>query len=274
MRSPLLLLSFGLPIALASGCGGSSGGTSKYLNLTGNWNIALTPSNPMQIGPLLGGYITNTNSSVSGTLLLQVPACSASLVSMPATSPVSVPIAGTLAADGNIAFTGTSSDGLTLSVNGVVTYPSAPVPGIYYPLDGAYAISGGCTASESGSVIGLAVLPLATTYTGTLQSASGSSYGASLTVAESGPNSQGVYTLSGAATFTGNPCFSSGAITSSVVFGDNVDVTISLNNNSSLEFTAFAPPVPPNSLLTSILYNVSGGACAGDAGSGYLTGRG
>jgi hypothetical protein len=275
MRSPLLLLPFGLLIALVSGCGGSLNGTSKYPNLTGNWNIGLIPSNQLQTGPRLGGYITNTNSSVSGTLLMQVPTCTPSQVSLPATSPVSIPIAGILAPDGNISFTGTSSDGLTLSVTGVVAYPSgSPPPGIVYPLDGVYTIAGGCTASESGSIVGLSVLPLATTYTGTLQPASGNSYGMSLAVAESGPNGEGVYTLSGAATFTGNPCFSTGTITSGVVFGDNVDLTISLSNNSSLEFTAYAPPVPPDTLLNVNLYSVAGGTCAGEMGSGVLTGPG
>jgi hypothetical protein len=258
--SPLLVL----VSLIISGCGGSTQTPSSPSGtLTGNWEIGLFPNNSSQTAPEIGGYITNTNNAVSGTLLMQGLTCTSSIVTLP--------ISGTITPEGNISFAGTSSEGLTLSAAGVIEYPPSPVPGIWYPLSGAYTLSG-CAGSQSGSIEGLSEAVLrAGTYTGTFQSASGNSFGVSMPIVQSGPDADGEYTLtSGTVAFTGSQCFSTGTITSSNVFGGNVDVTVSLNNNGTLEITGAHAPLP-TFIIPVISYRVTGGTCGSDTGSGVLT---
>jgi hypothetical protein len=188
-------------------------------------------------------------------------------------STVSLPITGTLTPDGNISFTGTSSGGLTLTIIGTYAFELPRVPGISYPLNGTYSITDSCVSNQSGSMMGLAAIALEPgTYTGTFQSSSGNTFGVSMPLAQSGPDADGEYSVApGMATITGSPCFSTGTITSSNVFGGYVDVTVNLNNNGTLEIMGSHPAGVPGPYIPKESYRVTGGTCASDTGSGLLT---
>lgn len=253
-----------LPL-LMSGCGGSPGSGSSaptYDNLTGNWSLILIPSNPLVVWPLPGGYLMNTNGAVSGTLHMNNSSC----YSLTA----DIPVTGTLTSTGNIDLTSAAVGGQTLSITGVaIVFTIPPATETIGTINGTYTISGGCADGQNGRVDGRLIPPVNGVYTGTFESVSGQNIGVSLNVSQAGPNADGEFSVSGPVTFTGSPCFTTGSITSSTIFGDYIDVTISASNNGTMEFTGEILDTVPVEI--DGLYKVTAGACAGDSGGGTVT---
>lgn len=263
--SPTSLL---IPLAALLGCGGAPNGLPpasppSYPNLTGNWNLILVPSNPLVLGPDAGGFITNTNGSVTGILHITDTNCY--------TAAQDIPVTGTVTSAGILALNSAMVAGQMLSITGIafVGNGSSATLANLSLIDGNYTFTGGCLNGESGLVVGEMVPPVTGNYAGTLQSASGQSFSVNASTTQEGPNADGEYNISGSVTFTGSPCFSAGTITSSTIFGANIEVTITATNGT-MELSGQILPTVPMSIIGS--YQVNGGACAGDTGSGTLTG--
>jgi hypothetical protein len=266
MRCNVSTLFFFLLSAFVSGCGGSATTTSSpiaYPNFAGNWNIFVVPSNP-QVGSIsFGGSITNSSGSASGMLHAQGSAC----------YPISqdVPVSGSLTPLGNVTLTSTAVAGQTLTITALSNsvYVPATNPQVMF---GNFTISGGCADGESGTVNGLVAPSLNGVYAGTFQTVTGSTFGASISLLQGGPNVDGQYSVSGSVVFTGSPCFSTGAIASSTIFGDYSDVTINTNDGGTMEFRGitFSPITTPMSILVEY-YRITGGACDGQTGGGQIT---
>jgi hypothetical protein len=79
--------------------------------------------------------------------------------------------------------------------------------------------------------------------------------------------SQSGTSLSGTATVTGSPCFTSGSISGSVS-GNNVAFGVLFGGGQQANFSA---AVGSGGTSMSGTYSVSGGACSGDTGSFNLT---
>jgi len=259
MRCRICFLFLAFSIVFACGCGGSAAGTvpvnppATYLNLLGNWNFLFSPSNTLEASFVVGGYLTNSNGAVTGTLHVYGSSC------YPVTQ--DIPVTGTLTTAREISLTSGAVSGQTLSMSGTAADNA---------IAGSYAITGGCAAENGGSIAGTVVPPFTDTYSGIFGSVSGVSIGFSVTTTQSGPYSDGEYNVTGSATFTGSPCFSSGTIASSTIFGDYIDVTIDANNNGVMQFSGLADVYGASGTAINGTYRVTGGTCAGDYGAGTI----
>lgn len=265
--SPPSLLLLALLSLTISSCGGSSSGgtpvnSQSYPNLAGNWSIILIPGNPLVFGPILGGSMTNTSGSVTGTLHVNNSDC------FQATQDVSV--TGTVTPAGAVALTSAAVGGQTLSMTGyaAVNLGNGAAGGVTGIFNGSYAFSGGCANGENGTFAGTMMPPVDGVYAGSFQSVSGQNIGVSLNVTQAGPNADGEFSISGTATFTGSPCFSTAAIAASTIDGEFIDATVT-GSNGTMEFTGEILDTVPT--LIGGTYHVTAGACTGDTGGGNLT---
>ena len=242
--------------SLLIGCGGSSGGITRvnpppsYPNLSGNWSV-LASSNVTGAIYVLGGYMTNTDSSVTATLHVSP------LGSGCYQADEEIPFTGTITTGGSISLTSTAVANQTISVTGSTLGGSV--------LNGTYKIADGCAAGDNGAVTGLIEPSFTGTYTGNLQPASGAAIAMNATLTQSGPSADGEYNLAGSAQFSGSPCFTTGTITSSTVFGESVQVTIGTEQGSVVQFTAIAIATP-SAITMEGEYQVTAGSCSGAAG--------
>lgn len=260
MRRLVLLLLMSLVVAFV-GCGGS-GSASKtpttpfkpppYPSITGNWALTATSTVTPQV-TAIGGYITNTNGGVSGILHILTSPCFA-----PTTD---VPITGSVTAAGAVTAVSSAVGGQTITLSGTVSSGSLTA--------GKYSIIGGCGNGDQGTVTGFIAPPFTNTYTGTFQSVSGLAIGTTINATQTGPDANGLYAVTGTATFTNSPCFTSATISSSAISGAYVDLVLANNDGSQTSFVGDI--TNPSGSLVSGNYQVTGGKCSGDQGSGTLS---
>jgi|HubBroStandDraft_5_1064220.scaffolds.fasta_scaffold280693_1 hypothetical protein len=251
-------------VAVCAGCGGSgSAGTpvgptpptpppATYPSLTGNW--ALTANST--VTPLvtqIGAYVTNTNGTVSGIVHpLNSPCYSLAQ---------DVPITGTVTTAGAVSATSSPEGGQVLTLTGNVA--SGVLSG------GTYSIAGGCGAGDKGTVTGYIVPAYTNTYTGTFASVSDISIGAVITTVQSGPDVNGLYSVTGSATFTNSPCFASATISSSEISGAYIEVILAANDGSQVTFDGYITDSTGKTISGD--YEVEGGKCSGDHGTGSIS---
>ncbi len=260
------------PLALAAlvGCGGNvvvPVGTNpgkpipNYKYLTGNWVIQATPTTGTGPFSTLKGFI-NEQSQQPGTydvttMAVQVTPMNSSCYD----SAVVVPFSG--------ATEGTALKLGSLSINGQYITVAATTDATATHFAGTYTISGGCAKGDKGTLAGTQYAPLTGTYaatglTGAIPGSSGPQ-GISLTLSQySQGTGSGDFLISGNATFTGSPCFTSGtlAATDGSVLGDTANFTFNTNTPGtqvllSGTFDSAA------STLTLNNVQVLGGACGG-----------
>ena len=251
----ILLTSFAV---VFSGCGGSGSGTMatnsppSYPTITGNW--ALTASSQVtKLNYQMGGYITNTNGDVSGTLHLLNSGCF--------TPMQDIPITGTVSTAGAVSATSSAVSSQVVTISGTVASGALS--------SGTYSIKGGCGNGDSGTVTGFIAPPYSNTYSGTLLSVSKISISTTITTSQSGPDTDGLYHVSGTATFSGSPCFASGTITGSDIAGAYMAVTITANDGSSVVFGGYITDSTGKTISGD--YQVTGGKCSGDYGTGSVS---
>lgn len=241
-----------------SGCGGSGGGTTatnpppSYPTITGNWALTAT-SQVTKLNYQMGAYITNTNGSVSGTLHLLNSGCF--------TPTEDIPISGTISSAGTVSATSSAVSSQVVAISGTVASGTLSV--------GKYSITGGCGNGDNGTVTGFIAPSYSNTYSGTFLSVSKISISTTITTSQSGPDADGLYHLSGTATFSGSPCFVSGTITDSMVTGAYMAVTITANDGSSVVFGGYITDSTGETISGD--YQVTGGKCSGDYGTGSVS---
>lgn len=254
------LVSIVLPslVAVLAGCGGSGNGTPgtnpspSYPAMTGNWALTVTSQATKQ-NYQMGGYITNTNGAVSGTLHLLNSGCF--------TPTQDIPITGTVSTAGAVSATSSAVSSQVVTISGTVA------SGVLS--SGTYSIKGGCGNGDSGTVTGFIAPSYSNTYSGTFLSVSKVSIDTTITTTQSGPDSDGLYHVSGTATFSGSPCFVSGTITGSDIAGAYMAVTITANDGSSVVFGGYITDSTGKTISGD--YQVTGGKCSGDYGTGSLS---
>lgn len=244
---------------IASGCGGS--GTSstssstppppQYPSITGNWSLTAASTVVVQ-NTLIGGYLTSTGKSVSGTLhVLNSPCYSLT---------TDVPITGTVTTAGVLTATSAQVSSQTISVSGTINGDTLS--------SGSYTIAGGCANGDKGTVTGYIAPPFTNTYSGTFSSGV-YNITMSVTTTQSGPTADGIYQVGGTATFSGSPCFSSGTITSSAVAGGYIAVVITATNGGVIDFAGEITDSTGKTI--SGTYEVTAGTCAGNSGNVSLS---
>ena len=233
--------------------------------MNGNWALHLvSQGGSVNDG---GGYLTTTDSKVTGTVFLEPSSCFVTEVNG-FEELDSIRVSGTVTNSGALTLTSSPVQGAeVLTIKGTVSNGGLT--------NATYSVAGGCDDRDSGTASGWAAPPLDGTYTGHFVSNSGITSGVSVIIAQaSQPSSSGMYSASGTATFSSS-CFSTGTFSPSdagdpaqLVFGDFVQVEIETNGSASVIFQGIV-----NSSGTTITgtYQVLGGLCTGDRGTGTVT---
>ena len=241
-----------------SGCGssGSSGSASTppptYPTLTGDWALTAT-SQVSKLNYQLGAYITNANGSVSGIIHLLNSGCF--------TPTQDIPITGTVSSSGVVSATSTAVSSQVITLSGTVTSETLTA--------GKYAIVGGCGNGDTGTITGYIAPAYSNTYSGTFLSISGLSISTTVTTLQSGPDADGFYHVSGSVTFGGSPCFASGTIANSTIAGEYMEVIITANDGSTVTFGGYITDSTGRTISGD--YEVTGGKCSGDHGTGSVS---
>ena len=239
-----------------SGCGGGSTSSANrpptYPIITGNWSL-LAVSQVYSQTIQIGGYITNTDGGVSGTIHVLNSGCF--------TLTQDVPISGTITSSGSVSATSAAVSGQVIAISGTVSGSTLSA--------GTYSISGGCGDGDKGTLTGFITPSYSNTYKGSFHSVSGITTGETFAITQNGPDSDGFYHLSGTATFTNSPCFASGTISSSAVAGSYMEVIITTNNNGTVMFAGNITDSSGTTITGE--YEITSGACQGDSGTGSVS---
>lgn len=243
---------------LVSGCG-SNPSNSKNATpaLNGNWAIKAV-SQTTGTTYLGGANLYTAGDTVTGLLHFSNMPCGFTVNGIMYDAPVT----GTISSNGNLRLSTTDINGLTLTAAGI--WSSGVIS------SGTYTISGKCEYEngDHGTLTGFPVSPLSGTYIGTFRSASGEQVRATMVLSQSGPDSHGIYSLTGTATFSGSPCFSSGTIDVNAydfVVGSSVQFPL-VTSQGALLFQGQVTDGTGNTITGQ--YEVTAGSCAGDVGSG------
>ena len=125
------------------------------------------------------------------------------------------------------------------------------------------------SGTQSGPMVGYMVPSYGNTYSGSFVSVSGPVIGTTIATTQTGPDSDGFYHVSGAAAFQGSPCFTSATITSSMVSGAYMTVTMTANTGSIVTFGGYLADSTGKTITGA--YQVISGTCSGDSGTGSVS---
>ena len=210
----------------------------------------------------IAGGITQSGSSVSGTVHVDGSSCFDRLTAMSLT--------GTVTGD-NISLTSTPVAGQVTTFTGSIT--DNALTGTFSPgqFTGTYTISGGCANGDQGSVTGIKIPFLANVMSGTFTTSAGDTFDVAADEAQSStPSTEGSFGIQGTITFR-TSCFSSGTLTpgtfpsGSFIMGTLVALEIKTGNGK----VNFAGTLDRDKGEISGNYTASGGTCD-QTGTGVL----
>jgi hypothetical protein len=243
---------------LSSGCGSNSSDSKNATPaLNGNWSIRAVSQTTGTIY-LGGANLYTVGGTVTGILHFTNMPCGFTVNGIMYDTPVT----GTISSNGNLQLSTTDINGLTLNIKGM--WSSGSISSATYTISGKCEYENG----DHGSLTGFPVPSLSGTYTGNFQSASGEQVKATMVLSQSGPNSHGIYSLTGTAAFSGSPCFFGGTIDVNAydfMVGGVVQFPI-VTSHGALLFQGQVTNGTGNTITGQ--YEVTEGSCAGDVGSG------
>jgi hypothetical protein len=223
-----------------------------YPAITGNWSLTATTSVPGQ-NIQIGTYLTNSSGTVSGTLHILNSECYALTQD--------IPVTGTISTVGALSITSSAVASQIITASGSISGSTLS--------SGSYSIAGGCAAGGKGTITGFIAPAFTNTYTGSFTSVSKLVIGTTVTTVQAGPDSDGLYSVTGTATFSNSPCFSTGTISQSAVAGSYLAVTIATDNGGTVVFAGYYTDSTGATITGD--YQVTSGACSGDSGTGSLS---
>jgi hypothetical protein len=227
-------------------------------SLTGNWQLVVG-------GFPVGVVFTTTNGAVSGLAIMQAPVPQVCTMGIPCGFPevfLGGNLTGTVDESGNFTLTASTSYPSSLTLTGKVSGSE---------LTGTYSVTAS-TSTNQGTISGTSIQPINGTYTGVVAS---SITGVNLNVTAvlsqgSTAGSRGTVPLSGTVNFAGYSCFSSTTVsTDSAVLGEGYGLTLVPASTSSS--VSAVGGVSPDAKTLTFTYDVFGGGCAFDYGTGTLT---
>ena len=243
------------PIGSATG---TAAATPSATALSGNWQISADPTEAAQL-PELSGSLTGSGSAVSGIFHATTSnacvspqtriAVSGSLDEHNVLTLNSAPFAG-----GSILrLIGTVASGNRLAVS-------------------TYSITGGTCAFSAGanSISATANLlqPVTGTYAGSFTDSDGTSFPISATLTQTTqPDGNGVFHVSGGATFDSNQCVTSPIVADSTVTGNTLTATYTQQGNTIVATGTFDAAA---TTLTITSWTLDG-PCGPASGTGVLT---
>ena len=272
-RKLLALTSLGVAGVLAgllSGCSSSPSGTPAAAATSANVSPALAGNWQFTSGPTVrfAGALAVTNDLVTGLLHPVGMACSAS----------SAPFAvhGTVSPEGKLTLNSATTGfaGGTLSITGAVASDSRSLisPSLSFT-GGTCATNPSPNALHPGNEVvptGQQYQPITGSYTGTFTDTHGAAGAVDATLSQpTQADGNGVYHLTGTATFANNPCLVSPVITDSTVTGDQISATYT-DPNTRASITGTGTFSADASTLTINNWVLSGD-CDSDTGTGLLS---
>lgn len=254
-----LFLSIVFSLTLA-GCGGGNKSTpapdvpfSSGLN-----QIRATDPNGTTTFFTLGGNLTKSGNSVSGTMHINLPSC------FPFST--DIPVTGTL---------GGNAPGFQINLN--MTLPSGQtlafsltqLGGQVENLGGTFNITGAGCAGPAQGFASVNALSLTGAWHGTVASSGGTNGQMTIALMQTGPDANGFFSGTGTATITGVTCFSTATVDpSSVLIGAGSKLVLDGPVGSGGQIILqgdFSPPVFGTSVFNGT-YTSTQGACS-DSGS-------
>ncbi|ADW68025.1 hypothetical protein AciX9_0958 [Granulicella tundricola MP5ACTX9] len=238
--------------------------TSLKAAIAGNWEVKTNATQAVTLPEIAGAFAT-TNGAVTATFhTLAANACMAPNTFVSAT--------GTTDANGNLKLTSAAFNGSTLSLTGTLAADGKTLTNATYSVTGGscgFPVVAG-TAAVAATATQYAAITGA--YAGNFTDSDGDVIPVSGNFTQStAPDANGVYHLTGNATFPGNPCLTSPAIVDSTVTGSMLSTTYSQTANGMTNtvvangtFNADA------SILTVTDWTISG-ACGSAHGTGLFS---
>lgn len=231
-------------------------GSTGSAGLTGNWEFNTASTAVPGVTSEVQGSIVQAGYSITGVLHVLASSCFDANTNMSVTGSItgsSVTITSSPVAGQVVSFTGTAT-GTTLN--------------------GTYSISGGCAGGDHGTITGFEVPSLSGSWTGSFTSFSGPSTNVTVAVSQGSPFTDGSFALSGTATFQGSTCFASGTITPGAITSPSgssiIGTFLWVEINTSNGLVVFTGDVNQAGSQVSGVYQVYGGSCNNDAGTGTL----
>ncbi len=252
----LLPLACVFVLALA-GCG-----AGRNLALTqGNWAVTATSTNTGTIAIstfYIGGNLTQTGSSVSGTMYIVGSDC------FDSAAPIA--ITGTVK-EKKVTLTTASYQEQVITVTASGTSNSGTSAST---LSGTYTVTGGCAGGDKGTVTANAVPSISGTWNGTLALGTNGIAAPTLSIAltqAATASADGTFALTGAITYTNSGCSVSGTISSGTLAGNFILInafTIETDDSDgafSYQNVLLDSPTAPKNMTGT--YDVGSGLCPG-----------
>jgi hypothetical protein len=233
-------------------------GSSGSAGLTGNWEFTTASTAIPGVTSEVQGSIVQAGSSVNGVLHVLGSSCFDPDTNMSVTGSIT---------GNSVTITSSPVVGQVVSFSGTATGTS---------LNGTYSISGGCASGDRGTISGFKVPFLSGNWAGSFTSFSGPSINLNVPLSQWPPFTDGSFGLSGAATFQGSSCFAGGtitpgAITSPIGTGSStIGTFVWIEINTSNGQVVFFGDVNSAGNQISGLYDVTGGSCDSDGGTGTM----
>jgi hypothetical protein len=259
--SVLSLLAGVFALALA-GCGG----TNNLALTEGNWSVSATSTAAARAAEptfLIGGNLTQSKSTVSGTMYVAGSLC------FPLSQPLA--ITGTVK-DKTVTLTTADYNDQVITITGTATDAST--------LSGTYKVTGsGCDGGDQGTVSAVAMSSITGTWSGPISTPElgVAATTLSLNLTQSTTVSEGgTFPLTGTVTYTNSSCSVSGTIkTISFIAGQSISIdadTIEQDSETPGRFT-YTALLNSASAPTSMIgdYVVDSGLCEGQQDSPTLT---
>lgn len=260
----------GLLVALLVGCGtGNSpavntlAASKTYTAAAGNWKFT-TGTASQQVS--LAGALAVSGTAVTGTLHRLTTACSGANESFAAT--------GSIDASGLLTITSDSSSSPTLHVSGLLApdqrsliTPSISVTGSTCAAPSTRAA--GPSPRDAVTATAQQYQPLTGSYNGTFTDTSGATLAVEASLSQpTTPDVNGVYHLTGYATFPNTPCLAAPVITDSTVTGDSLQATYTESQTGD---TVSASGTFSSDARTLTITDWILSGCGNDSGTGLLT---
>lgn len=256
-RHPLPLAACLLALAALVIAGCNAGRiNSPAASLNGNWSFVAPAAQGAQPLILNAGFQQSADGSISAVAHLNGAAC------VSATAPIT--LSGFVSGSNRVTLVSQPFGETKLTLRGDLA------PGGKSILDASWTFAGGsCADLGSATVTATNYTQINGTYNGTFIDAGNNQIQVTATLTQtSQPDANGQYHLSGSATFPNNPCFTQSIVTDSLVTGNNLSTTYTQGSSS---ITAVGTFNSGATQLTVSHWQVSGGLCDGDTGTGLLT---
>lgn len=232
--------------------------TPSAAALSGNWQISADANEAAPL-PQLSGSLTGTGSAITG--IFHATSSNACI------SPQSqIAVSGSLDEHNVLALTSAPfAGGSILRLIGTVTTGNRLEVSTYTVTGGTCAFSVGANSISATANL---LQPVSGTYQGTFTDSDGASIPITATLTQTTqPDSNGVFHVSGGATFDNNQCVSSPIVADSTVTGNTLSTTYTQQGNTIVATGTFDDTA---TTLTITSWNLNG-PCGPASGTGLLT---